>query len=475
MSNVPRLSRLQKVFYALGTASGQLFNTTVVTWAMYYYVPPAGQGRQPLVSIGLFTAAMTFGRIIDAIIDPGIGWISDRTRSRLGRRIPYILAFGLPTAVTFFFLWSPPNAGPTVLNAVYFAIMINLYFITASLLYIPQGALLPEIAVTSEERVSLATHNALFTMLAAAVVAVAPGLIIQRLGFRGLGLVMGAIGLVLAYLPTLVIRERSKWREQMGQGGGGAPAGSSSPGAPARGGIAHGAAAQEAAALETATAVQAAVAPPLRLVEAVRHTLRNSSFMAFAGSMFCFYLGFNSLMAGIPYIVTVIIGGKEGDVPLYLGTHVLAAIAFFPVVGWLARRIGKRRLYTGAYLALAVLLPLLFFLGKLPFGTASSQALVWLVAGGAVLSVHYVLPGAVTAECVDYDETVTGQRREAMYFGVQSIIQTLAVALSTTFVGALFRAFGFSADRPLGIALLGPMAGFFLFGGFLSFRRYRLG
>ncbi len=463
-SQLPRLSRLQKVFYALGTASGHLFNTTVVTWAMYFYVPPAGQGRQPLVSIGLFTAAMTFGRIIDAVIDPAIGWVSDRTRTRFGRRIPYILAFGLPTALTFFFLWSPPAAGVSVLNGVYFAVMINLYFITASLLYIPQGALLPEIAVTSEERVSLATHNALFTMLAAVVVAVAPGLIIQRLGFRGLGLVMGLVGVVLAYLPTLVIRERPRSREETGAGASGGVVG-----------------AREVTALETATAVEetatameVARVPRLRLVEAVRHTLRNSSFMAFAGSMFCFYLGFNSLMAGIPYIVTVIIGGKEGDVPLYLGTHVVAAIAFFPVVGWLARRLGKRKLYTGAYLALAILLPLLFFLGKLPVGTASSQALVWLVAAGAVLSVHYVLPGAVTAECVDYDETVTGQRREAMYFGVQSIIQTLAVALSTTFVGALFRAFGFSVDRPLGIALLGPMAGIFLFGGFLSFRRYRL-
>lgn len=451
-SQLPRLSRLQKVFYALGTASGHLFNTTVVTWAMYFYVPPAGQGRQPLVSIGLFTAAMTFGRIIDAVIDPAIGWISDRTRTRLGRRIPYILAFGLPTAATFFFLWSPPNAGSTVLNGVYFAVMINLYFITASLLYIPQGALLPEIAVTSEERVSLATHNALFTMLGAVVVAVVPGLIIQRLGFRGLGLVMGLIGMVLAYLPVLVIREHPRWRQGEGR---------------------------QSEDLKPATADHPAAETPaqaqMRLAEAVRHTLRNSSFIAFVASMFFFYLGFNSLMAGIPYIVTVIIGGKEGDVPLYLGTHVLAAIAFFPVVGWLARRIGKRKLYNAAYLALAALLPLLFFLGKLPIGTASSQALVWLVAAGAVLSVHYVLPGAVTAECVDYDETVTGQRREAMYFGVQSIIQTLAVALSTTFVGALFRAFGFSADRSLGIALLGPMAGIFLFGGFLSFRRYLLG
>ena len=81
-----------------------------------------------------------------------------------------------------------------------------------------------------------------------------------------------------------------------------------------------------------------------------------------------------------------------------------------------------------------------------------------------------VLPGynQVVARTRDFDIDITSSLQDP------SIIQTLAVALSTTFIGGLFRAFGYSANHPLGIALLGPMAGLFLFGGFLSFRRYRL-
>ena len=76
------------------------------------------------------------------------------------------------------------------------------------------------------------------------------------------------------------------------------------------------------------------------------------------------------------------------------------------------------------------------------------------------------------ADLVDYDEKVTGSRREAMYFGMQGLMLKFAIALSALFFGFLLRTFGYSSAEPLGILLLGPVAGVFVLVGLSIFSKY---
>ncbi len=426
----PGLAHWQMALYALGTGAGYIFGTIVVTWIMYFYVPPEGSGRVPLLSLGAFTAIMFLGRIVDALADIPVAYFSDRTYGRWGRRIPYILFGGVPLFAVFLLLWRPPGAPGSLVNVVWFAVTVNLFFVIYTAVYNPQYALLPEIARSDRERVVVSTYNATFTMVAAAIVMIGSGLLIGKFGFFGMALALGLLGLLLTYGPVVAIRERPRTRDEVPQEG---------------------------------------------LLQSLGLVFANRPFLHYEFNMVTYYVGFNALQAGVPYFVKVVLGQPESSVGLYLGVHLAAAMLMFPFVGPLARRFGKRRLYLAAILAAALIMPLFFFVGKLalPLG-ADLQFLVLLALAGLALGVLYVLPGALISDCVDYDAARTGSRREAIYVAVQGILQNAAVAVSTALLAQQFRLFGYSPADPTGIYLLGPLAGLLFLASFLIFLPYRL-
>lgn len=416
--------------YALGTGAGYIYSSAVVTWIMYFYMPPEGSGRAPLLSLGAFTAIMFAGRIVDALADIPVAYYSDRTYGRLGRRIPFILFGGLPCFVVFWLLWRPPGVPGSSLNVVWFAVMVNLFFIIYTAVFNPQYALLPEIARSDRERVAVSTYNAIFTLVAVGIVMIGSGLLIERIGFGGMALALGLVALVFTYAPVVAIRERPRTKDEV---------------------------------------------PKESLMASLGLVFRNKPFLHYEFNMVAYYIGFNALQAGVPYFVKVVLGQPEGTVGLYLGAHAAAAVAVFPFVGPLARRFGKRKLYLFAIAALAVIMPLFFFIGKfaLPV-TPNIQFLILLALAGVPLGALYVLPGALISDCIDYDASRTGARREAIYVGVQGILQNTAVAVSTVLLAMQFRAFGYSPSDPTGIYLLGPLSGLLFLASFVIFRPYAL-
>lgn len=422
------LRPVQMITYAAGTSAGLLLNTTVVTWVMYFYVPPPGEGGVPLISITVFTWIMMLGRIVDALADLPVAYLSDRTTSRYGRRMPYVIGLGLPTVIVYWLLWSPPTNGVSLANAIYFGVLINLFFVVYTAVYNPMMALLPEIARTNGERIGLSTWGAFFAMVTTAVASVGSGLLLDRLGFKGMAYVLGGLALVLTYLPFLTIRETPKTsREAVNMG----------------------------------------------FWDMLLKTFTNGPFLAYVVNMALFYIGFNTVIGGLPYYVTVILKSSKASVGLYMGAHLAVAVAFFPVMARLAPWVGKRRLYSWAIFAIAALFPLFFFIGRVPLPiTPSVQAVVLMALVGIPLSALYMLPNPLIADCVDYDELMTGKRREAMYYGVQNILQNAAMAFSTVVLGSLFSVFGYSAKNPAGIYLMGPAAGLcFLLAG-MVFLKY---
>jgi GPH family glycoside/pentoside/hexuronide:cation symporter len=416
------------ITYAAGTSSGLLLNTTVVTWVMYFYAPPPGKGGTPLIPIAAFTAILLLGRIVDALADLPVAFLSDRTTGRFGRRMPYVLGLGLPMVIIYWLLWTPPHGQVSLANTIYFAMVINAFFVFYTAVFNPLMALLPEIARTDDERIGVSTWGAFFAMVTTAIAAVGSGLLIERFGFRGMAWAMGAVALVLIYLPFLTIRETPKTaRDAVGMG----------------------------------------------FWDMLLKTFTNGPFLAYELNMALFYVGFNAVMGGLPYYVTVVLKQSEGSVGLFLGAHLATAVACFPLMSKLAPRVGKKRLYTWAILAIAALFPLFFLVGRVPLPFSPMvQGLALMAAVGVPLSALYMLPNPLISDCIDFDELVTGKRREAMYYGVQNILQNAAMAVSTAVLGWLFGRFGYSMQNPAGIYLMGPAAGFFFFLAGLVFLAY---
>jgi len=92
----PQLNLLQRLLYSGGLIGGYIADTAIVTWALYYYAPPAGHG-QALAPITWVAAALVFGRIIDAVLNPVVGYWSDRSHDPRGRRIPFMARCVFPS------------------------------------------------------------------------------------------------------------------------------------------------------------------------------------------------------------------------------------------------------------------------------------------------------------------------------------------------------------------------------------------
>jgi glycoside/pentoside/hexuronide:cation symporter, GPH family len=151
----------------------------------------------------------------------------------------------------------------------------------------------------------------------------------------------------------------------------------------------------------------------------------------------------------------------------------VVALLFFPVVNLLSKKLGLKAMMMFALIAFLLLLPLYFFLGQPLFGL-SPEIFAYILMGltGLPLAVIFIVPDAIVAAVSDLEGRLSGQRREAMYFGAQGFILKLAMGLSTVITGALLQLFGSTIAAPLGIQLTGPVSAMFILIGVLVFARY---
>jgi GPH family glycoside/pentoside/hexuronide:cation symporter len=220
-------------------------------------------------------------------------------------------------------------------------------------------------------------------------------------------------------------------------------------------------------------------APPhpraLSIWDGLRLTAQNRQFLAFVCSEVLFFLGLSMLTAMLPYYVTVVLGRPEADVAFFTAAFFVVVLAGLPLVHRVARRRSKAFAYRVAMSALAVLLPGLYFAGSLPGLDPFVQGLAYVALLGLPMSAVFVLPNPIIADIVDYDETRTGLRREGVYYGVEETIGKAGGALTAVIFSAVLGTFGYSADQPLGIRLIGPIAGLGVLIGLVVFTfGYRL-
>lgn len=440
------LPRRDALIYASGSFSGNLISRVVAAWLFFFYAASNGDEgdvtrRMPVLTVG---ALLTAANIIEAFDDPLIGYWTDRTRTRWGRRIPFIV-LATPFWVLFFFLlWTPPHDYESVANAVYFFIVLELFHFFSTLSGTAFESLLPEIAPLNRDRVRIVIGQVLFGTIGAAVALIVTGPIIDVFGFQ----VMAAMVAVLAMLSRF-IGLGGAWRH-----------------------------------------ARRDVAPAeLKLLEAFRSTLRNSQFLYFLPTFILFNMGVTLMTAALPFFAKEIIltdGSIEVNLlgqSLSLGegsvTSLMAAVAIIvvllslPAVYALALKRGKAWVYSASMLFGAVYIPVLFFMGFVPGVPKLLQAVIFIAPLGIAMTGVFVFPNAIMADIIDYDALRTGMRREALYYSTQNLMEKTVVALHAAILAGLLILGGTSED-PLGIRLVGPVAGLSILVAYIVFRGYTL-
>jgi GPH family glycoside/pentoside/hexuronide:cation symporter len=334
-----------------------------------------------LAPLGLVALAIAVARSLDALTDPLMGWITDRTRSRWGRRKPWI-ALGVPlTAVAVIALFTPPESlGPRA-AAGWFTASFALYFLFHTVYQIPHGALGAEVSLDYHERSSLFAWQAFFIALGTIAAAAAPAIVI---GWLGPGSDRAAFTLIAVVIATLLVALYGLlvWK------------------VPER---------REFADRE---------ANPL--VPGVRRALRNRPFRII------FLSGLtNAIPAAmpailLPFMVEYVIqpANPELWLTILLVVYMATGLVFIPIWMLLSKHIGKLgTLVTASTVGITGSL-MLFFIGT---GDLAFAVFVFFVTG-TQSQVGNVLVPAMAADTIDYDELLTGKRREAQFGSFWAIV-----------------------------------------------------
>ena len=412
------------------------------TWMLFFLVPPIGEGiaRVPDVSIlGLGVDARVFagflifaGRFVDAFTDPLIGWWSDRTRSRWGRRIPFIL-FSTPFYALFAaMVWFLPSEDASLWNAIYFVIVLELFFIAATMSSGALEALVPELTHGAADRMNLVGLIFLFAVFGAGLGLAGSGALVDAYGFQVVGIILAVIGVFFRYLSLSAV-----WKH--------APRDT----APAR----------------------------VDFFRGMKETLRNPQFVYYLPTFVMFTTGVGILLGWMPFFASELLEAEEeGTIASLVSTVVIIGAVISGLIFWiLLNRHGfsKRRVYGGCLVASGVAFPLLGLAGLAPVGGLVTQGLVFAFIAGLPMAAVFMLPKGLTADIADYDAMIRGERREAMFYATQNFFEKITFALPPALL-SLILLLGDTTEDPLGIRLAPVLAGVLALLGMALWHRYRL-
>src|SRR5215471_12860260 len=408
------LSGFQLFVYCSGGVAMNLTNLELSQWLYERYVVGG------ILGTAAFSLILLGGRITDALSDPFIAFWTDNSWTRWGRRMPFLVLATLPLAVVCFLVWLPPEHASHSVRILYAASFCQLYFLLYGLVVTPYLALLPEIASSPRERLNLTTGQGLATLVGTMLFALS-GLIIHNFGYPVLGLMLAAAVLISFYPTTIFVFEYSHSERS-----------------------------------------SRSMADLFRWIWQV---LTNRDFLPLLVSTSFYWFALNLLLMMVPRWVQARLGLSQDAVTWlmlpFLGLNLLGFFFF----NWFAKRVGKFIALVCVFLASALAFSLFGWSDRLglqltPFACAQ------IITGLAGLPVagFGVVAFALLADVIDADATRTGIRREAIYFGVQAILQKSMIGLSVVSFAAIQQTGGTNA---LGWTAL--LAGFFCLSALFAF------
>jgi GPH family glycoside/pentoside/hexuronide:cation symporter len=350
---------------------------------------------------GLFNimaVILASGRFVDAITDPFIASLSDKSTNPKGRRLPFMKWAILPAIIFCCLTFCPLSLTESVHNAYWLTFTLIGFFVTATAYIIPYNALLPEMTETGDEKVKLSSFQQIGFVLGMIFSALVNNFadLVQHslhLGSRNTALQYTIWGLcifagVVMLVPILAIDEKKY--------------SSSKP--------SH-----------------------LPLFDAITKTFKNRNFKYYLISDFSYYMALSIITSGLLYFVTVLLRLPQSEGGLLVGVMVVVSVMFYPLINIITAKFGKKPLVICSFGILALIFVTIYFLGKLPF-SAHTQIYAMVICAAFPLASLGILPNAILAEIAQQDAEKTGENHEGMFFAVKYLF----VKLGQTIGGALF-------------------------------------
>ncbi|CCQ92512.1 Predicted protein [[Clostridium] ultunense Esp] len=383
----------QKVAYSNGNFAINLMAQTFATYAVFFYVDVLG------VRPGWIGLAMFIHGIFNAFMNPIFGYISDRTHSRWGRRLPYIVMGMIPLAAAFTMIWVPLVQGANLFW--YFLITVLLYDIFFVVVVLNWTSLFPEMFATLTERSFVSAWRQMFGLIGMILGVAIPPLLYTSIGWSRMGILFGLL-ILLSFIFSLY---GSKENPNLSF---------TSP----------------------------------SFLEALRYTFVNKAFVTYVAGSFLVQFAFVLLPAVIPFYGKYVLKIPESENSILTGAIFIAAIPMVYLWSFIVKRMGPRKSILTAVL--------LFLLSLIPFAfvTTLLTAALSAIAVGISLAGIIILLDVLLAEVIDDDEKRSGARREGMYFGMNGFIIRWGISLQAIVMGAVLEWSGYvqhSATQPASV------------------------
>lgn len=382
------LNSRTRIAYGFGEVAGALPTSVAAFFLLFFLTNVAG--LEPTLAGGTILIA----KLWDAVSDPVIGWLSDRTHSPLGRRYPWMLGGMIPLAICCVVQWIvPPTENSWLLFAYYSSVAI-IAFTALTAVLLPFSALSAELTQSYNERITLISFKSAFSIGGSIFALVMAQTLFARISdvnakYLAVGLANGI--LVVIAVTVCVLGTWPRYR----------------------------------AVQAIHPSIRSSAAQPSLWRQAVG-AVKNPAFRWVMGLYLCSWTAVQIAAVVLPYFVVDWMGlPDQSFVELALvvqGTAVVTMVAW----NWLGRRTDKRTIY---YLGAPLLIVAQLGLFTVQPGQVHTMFGLAAIAGVGTATI-YLVPWSMLPDVVDFDELLTGQRREGIFYGFAVFVQKIGIAIA---------------------------------------------
>ena len=399
-----RLTKKEMRIFAVGQLGWSILGGLINAWLVTFYLPTE-QDIAKGASFYLPTGLIIFGiltvlglisficRIFDAVTDPWIASLSDRSTNPKGRRIPFMKRAAIPFALITVLVFFAPVNGVSGVNIAWVLCTLILFYLFMTMYCTPYNALISEFGKTQEDRMYISTAISL-TFFFGTLIAYLPFVfagVLQGMAvsfawsYRLCFIVLSAVALICMLVPVFKLNEKD---------------------------------------------FVDAVPSESNAIKSLGKTFQNKDFVKFAASDIAYWIGLTLFQTGLPFFVKVSMELDASFAMYFLGGMTVLSACFYPIVSKLVSKFGKKKLVITGFLGLALAYVVTALIGVIPGFKGIVPGALIVIISAFPMALLGIIPQAIVADVAEEDAIVTGEKREGMFFAARTFAMKMGQSVA---------------------------------------------
>ena len=389
----------------MGSFAQWFINSAFNIWVFTYYFTVVG------LDVRWYMLAAVLWTIWNAFNDPLIGFLSDRTNTKFGRRKPFIMLGSIPIIILYIIIWLPPlpAGGNEIFTFLYLLLMLILYDTFYTMVALPYDSLFPELYTSVKERSQVNTIRQILAVVGLLAAALVPGIVVagetaplseQRFSYFLNGVITAIIiGVSLLVSLKWGVKERKEFKLDYQQ--------------------------------------------QPKFIQSFKYSMKNKGFVLYTVMFFLYEYVLLLLATLIQIFGREILDASPFETSILMGIMYIVGLVSVALWKWLDVKIGSKKGYAIAMVA--------YFFASLPLMFVDIYLFAVIIAvfmgigfGGMLYFIYLII-----ADVIDEDELKTGIRREGAFFGITNFFMRLSMILSIVTIGIVFVQTGWEVYNPL--------------------------